>query len=315
MRSTETGGSGSAVPFAWPVAASGYRWSSEHELCELYRQSDFGGPVEGPWLIDPTPSGAQFEARIERPLSHQPLRRRRDLHVEFANLPLGDDEQALSALAAFASRYGMLGVRTALVTQREAAAKRDGLDCHLYSAEHLRSWQEAIAELRGLTELIKAAKEGDAEQLRRIIRWTGEPLAVQLTYTWPQRQRSSTVTIAAKEPPIAAAQLARWARLRNAERYVAPLEHYLYARVNERLAERVDPKLIPEQGVVLVPDSLLGALYWMLAEQLTGAWPMKSCRYCGRLFVPRSRCDQATCSDACRKALSRAKKRSHGGQP
>lgn len=304
----------SPVRFAWPVATSGYRWSSEHELLDIFRDKDPGDP-RGPWLIDPTPSGAPYEAIIERPFSHEPLRRRRDLHVEFANLPLGENEQALSALAEFASRYGMLGVRSALVVQTQAAAERDGLDRSLYSAEHLETWRWAIRDVRGLLQLIDLAKRRDVEQLRRIIRWSSEPLAVQISYAWPGRSRAARLTVAQQEPPIAAAQLARWAGLRNTERYVAPLEHYLYEQVNERLAARVDPKLIPEQGVVLVPDSLLGAFYWMLAEQLTGAWQMNSCRYCGRLFVPRSRSDQGTCSDACRKALSRAKKRKDGEQP
>ena len=60
-------------------------------------------------------------------------------------------------------------------------------------------------------------------------------------------------------------------------------------------------------GIELRPESLYGAMLVLLSEQVTGSWQVNVCKACGRLFVPRHRRDQETCSDACRKRFSRQK--------
>ena len=61
---------------------------------------------------------------------------------------------------------------------------------------------------------------------------------MQLVYRWPGAEAETYVTIAQEEPAIAARKLAEWsASTSDVARYVAPVEHYLYTKINEHLRE------------------------------------------------------------------------------
>jgi hypothetical protein len=125
----------------------------------------------------------------------------------------------------------------------------------------------------------------------------------------PGAREDSFVTIAQAEPAIASSRLAEWsAESSDVGRYVAPVEHYLYTVINKHLREHTALFMSKTEGGRVRVDSLLGAFYVMLAEQLSGTWQMNLCESCGKLFVPRCRIDQKTCSAACRQRMSRRRK-------
>ena len=302
MSGSKGSGGESVVRFVWPVLDEGYRWSREDwQICLAGRDVplEIRDAPRGPWLVDPLTSGSA-------PGRHtQPLRQRHDLHAEFARLPIGDDDESLAAMAAFASRHGLLGHQIQSVSRIDLESS----DKAVHWAEHLSTWTHSIRLIGGLLELIEACKRSDTELLHSFVRWHPSGRGVRLNYTWPGDSRPAQTWIA-RDPPVASAgelrKLAEWSgSTRDRERYLEPVEYYLYREVNKLLGEHVAPKLPLGGGIALVPDSLLGVMVVMLAEQLSGVWQMNLCPACGRLFVPRSRRDQKTCSTACRKRLSR----------
>jgi len=297
----------SVVRFVWQVLDVGYGWSRDDwQLCLAGEDVPLAirDAPRGPWLVDPLTSGTA-------PGRHtQPLRQRHDLHVEFARLPIGDDDESLTAMAAFASRHGLLGHQT----QSVRPVDLESSDRTVHWAEHLSTWKHSIRLIGGLLELIEACKRSDTELLRSYVRWHPSARGVRLNYTWPGDSRPAETWIVRDTPVASAGELARldeWSRsTSDRARYLKPVEYYLYREVNKLLGEHVAPRLPLGGGIALVPDSLLGVMVVMLAEQLSGVWQMNLCPACGRLFVPRSRRDQKTCSAACRKRLSR-----EGGGP
>jgi hypothetical protein len=237
---------------------------------------------------------------------HEPLRWQRNLHVEFADLPLAGNGESLEILAAFASRWGTLGLTEGAsdVVQRQAADLPP--EGPVYRAEHLIAWGRAISRVRGLLELVQACKREEVELLRKYVRWHSRPLGVQLIYTWPGTREAATYLLAQEEPPIAAERLHTWsASPCDVDRYVAPVEYWLYRELNSSLRDHTALFVSKEGGGRVRVESLLGGFYVMLAEQLAGLWEMNRCVSCGRLFLPSSRSDQKTCSSLCRKRLSR----------
>jgi hypothetical protein len=302
-------GDAAGVRFIWPVVDVGYQWSSDHELSRMSEGSAaIKSAPRGPWLLDPLSAGDQ-PGRYTRP-----LKRRHDLNVEFARLPMGHDEAELEVLASFASTHGLLGLEAMLV--RNVAPGRS--DSILYAAEHVSTWRQAIREMHLLVELITAYKGDDIEQLRGYVRWFGRGRGVRLDYTWPGDEQTSQLVILKDVPTtseVQRRQLDAWSTsTHDTDRYAEPVKHYLYREVNRLLRKHLSPRLPENGGLVLVPDSLFGAMVVMLAEQLSGDWQMNLCPSCGRLFVPRCRRDQKTCSAACRKRLSRRGRRGHDAQ-
>ncbi len=292
----------SCMRLRWLVADDGYHWSTEYKLCRPGREEQPSWTrvaPQGPWLVPPVPVGAHFAARV-----YEPLRWNRNLHVEFAGLPLGNDRESLGVLAAFASRYGTLGWAQGAV--RSWLADDDGRDAGVYMAEHLFGWGQAISSVGGLLELVQICKRKDTNVARRYVHWQDGLRGVKLVYRWPGTHEDAHVTISQAAPAVAYDKLRDWsASTSDIGRYIAPLEHYLYGEINRRLSEHTSSHVSEALGRRVRVESLLGAFYMMLAEQLSGIWQMNSCESCGKPFVPRCRTDQKTCSAACRQRLSR----------
>jgi hypothetical protein len=197
----------------------------------------------------------------------------------------------------FANRFGLLGGgQLVYPIEPEADGQRS-----LYHAEHLSTWRQAISQLRGLGDLIGALKRSDTVMLRKCIRWAKDDGWVRFAYRWPGTPRESFREIARQTNADSLGhheqELARWrTATSDSVRVLEPTEMYIYEKVNQHLRAHVAPQLLPHVGLAYMPDSLLGALYLMAAEQLAGSWPTNVCAECGSWFVPRSRRDQKTCS-------------------
>jgi len=303
-------GSG-AASFAWFVPRDGYAWRRDFESVPLKATATRLASV-GPWLTEPAPVGTAVEGRWYNPCKWEP-----DLHATFGNLPIGDDDAALDKLAAFASKYGRLGVDTVTVAPVGRERTRP-----VYLAEHLATWLSALSDVGGLLTLAAAyrgATTGRTENLaslREWIRWDNDARRVRLVFTWPGAPSAASHVIAREAPRERAREaLDAWRRDRSEHgRYIAPLQRFLNERVNARLRQHVAPRVTvgaetPAGGgsVVLMPDSLLGAMYLLLAEDAGGVRAPKVCRACGKFFPP-VRSDQETCGSACRQRLYRTRK-------
>jgi len=304
--------------FDWSVATGGYRWSEDFlpaitAADQTRRPRGMRGAVEGPWLVPQRPWDPDHPGRV-----YQPLRRnRRDLHLEFAQLPFGDDDATLDAMARFASRYGQLGAEQVQLV--ECSAQRHG-GGSLYFGENLLTWRRAIADVKMLAELSHACRGYDVDSLRKVVKirqtkdghWRAalhwDPAG--LTIADERATDSARLTIADERStdPAEAVALRSWvAATSDAERFVAPVRYFLVRELNARLGTHVAPQVAAEE-IVFLPDSLLGALYLLAAEQFVGLSPTKTCPACGRWFIPRSRSSQKTCSDACRLRYSRMRR-------
>ena len=248
MRST----SESLVRFRWRRPDAPYRWRRDYEPMwpEATRiPKPFHDDPNGPWLI------GSDQGRL-----YEPLRRRRDLHIEFSRLPLGGNDESLAELAAFATRYGRLGVEGLPVKAISLTQ-----DDEIHWAEHHATWRRAISRIGGLVELVDAYQSTDMERLSRYVRWRSGSDSIGLHFAWPGSERATWTEILRDVPtasPGELAQLERWQQLAqryDSDRFVAPLEYYLYREVNKLLGERVAPFLPHGGGVQLKPDSLLGA--------------------------------------------------------
>ena len=305
---------GLAAGFRWKVPDAGYVWRRDFEIQFAFINRNVERPERlpayikdapsGPWLADPGPPFlSDYPGH-----SYEPLATQRNLHRLFAALPTGDHEQALAKTQAFASRYGRLGVDEVVVmTDHEYSVPELGGEslATFHMAEHLRTWVREINRMRGVVDLLDAYLEADRAVLRKLIHWQTDPPAVVCTYRWPGQQKVQR-TVRTKES--APDDFARWLTLdRGNEKLREPLHYFISGAVNLGLREHVYPKTVGGRGVELWPDSLLGAMWVTLADELTGLWRRKVCAFCGESFLPARRRDKKTCSDACRKRLSRSR--------
>ena len=104
-----------------------------------------------------------------------------------------------------------------------------------------------------------------------------------------------------------------WLRFFHAGDCVRPAQYYLQKIVNERLKTHVSPQLLwnlkgdrPDKlGLFFAPQSLLGLMWFQLAEAINGNRTYRQCSTCKTWMVisPESvgkRSSRLTCSDACR---------------
>ena len=179
---TETAGARvPATDFRWFVPKAGYSWSREYEVTPLRvagESRQARDEPRGPWLVEPTPIGTSPAG-----VWYEPLVRRRDLHVKFANLSIGEDEAALRGMARFANEYGWLGAQTSWVASADAQAAGRPAPVHL--AEHAGTWLEAISTVKGLLQVAAAYRAENLEELKRWVHWKHNPLAVQMSFLWP----------------------------------------------------------------------------------------------------------------------------------
>lgn len=303
MTDAERATSDSPLRFAWPVTAAGYAWRRDYRL---WTEKMSGVPAavrkapNGPWLVDPGSGGQAYDVSY-----HHPLRERHDLHVEFAQLPVGDGEEELGALSAFASQNGLLGIEEQMVV----TTPEDNPDKGLYAAEHLASWQRAIREMSLLVELAVAVEDDDAARLRRLVDWYGGGRGVRIEYAFPGDEEPRQMPVLKDMPALSQEErelLESWRKASGDEGHLrAPAAYFLNRELNRLLREQLAVQLPLGGGMELRPESLYGAMLVLLAEQVSGSWQVNVCKACGRLFVPRHRRDQETCSDACRKRFSR----------
>ncbi len=248
-----------AIQFSWMRPEAPCEWRRDYELKwpdAVHLSTSFRDDPAGPWLLC-SARGSLYE----------PLRHHRDLHREFARLPLGEDDASLDALADFASRYGRLGVPSLPI-------KPASTDSRARAGEHHADWRRTIRRIGGLVELLDVYRSADIERAQRLVSWSEDERAIDLVYLWPGDTESTQVSVLREILTTDTVDLAQFKSWRSSsldhERYLEPIEYFLCREVSESLGEHLSPQLRPKSGFELRCDSLLGALYVMLAKRIAG---------------------------------------------
>ena len=210
-------------------------------------------------------------------------------------------ETTASGVELFAGRFGLLGLKE--------------------YPEPLRTWFSEIDALRKLIALWKALQEDDFDSLHRIL-YSGDPPLGTLPGD-PSRLDAVDPTVALK---VALTTL-RGVPIQHASRWRPGSQdekEILRGQVLLHMSGVIDTHLSPliRTGVFLasdkpsldlsvVPKNLLGAIWLQFAMAITGNKRFADCEVCRKPFEVKKG-TRKTCSDKCRKALSRAKQTEKG---
>jgi hypothetical protein len=214
-----------------------------------------------------------------------------DAFLNFADL--GSDRERI---AAFANERGLLGVDTA----RLGFVRKLHLS-ETVPAEPLETWVAAIAEMRRAVVLRGAVLDGDPSPAAIIKRIAGDGDLVHVELPDGDAFR---VTAGAELSTFKAPDPVLLARIALQRKVNEALDRYVRVRVLIDLGASV-------QAPHVAPGTLLGALWWQLAESLADREVrFTRCAYkgCGRFMAcgpNRRRKHALTCSPACRRKKHR----------
>jgi hypothetical protein len=272
--------------FSWYVPDAGYRWT------DAPPGQAFVPGSEPPFLI-----------ANAGPLHHtNPLGRdrQRGLHREFAGLSrhLEDLPGFKAAVRAFASEHGKLGLPGAAWFEETT----------MMVGEPLAQWQAEVRRFARLVAMWDAAAGGDEAACRRLVKFDQHASARLLTLTFPggSGSRRHVETLDLADGAFDEQQLVGLWKRRAGPDYPAMLRYACHVLVNQRLKDHVRLEALPFlKQFYITPDSLLAALYLLLAREMLGDhWSADQqgiCKGCGALFTGDNRSDRQFCSYQCRK--------------
>ena len=266
----------------------GYLWTDDvRPIGDLNQQAALD--ATGPWLV---PSSSRVS--IYYPMII------RSLHRTFASL---DDSQ--EAIAAFASRYGMLGVPVTLAHTQ-------------LSGESLGRWRQSILSMGVTIAIYDLAVKRDVKSLRQVIKWPHKDRVeahiaatrVGATYTFQDAKKSDragyTLLASRPRPNKNRGLLGEWETFDR----VRPALFYVRSTLNDALAEHSAARVFGQNEILPSPKTLLGAMWCMFALEVAGKTTLSLCVVCDKWFEPntRTRSRQRCCSNACRQKLHRQRR-------
>jgi hypothetical protein len=212
---------------------------------------------------------------------YAPLRKNPVLHRTFCEI--NDD----SGTEKFASKYGLLGF-----TRSYEVRKRDGSQATTMLIESMDRWAYELEDLKRLVNLWDLIKHKDLSQLRSLL----------------YREPGGIYIKLGKQKDLVDDNKSALARKWNNESG-QPLEvslQYLTASINKKVMGNIYPTVLPEykRKVYLLPRNLLAAMWLMFLWEVSGEVRPRRCPCCEEWFDPK-RSTRITCSDRCRKRLSR----------
>lgn len=212
---------------------------------------------------------------------YAPQRNNPVLHRTFCSITSDKD------ITAFAARYGLLGFYTERIIR-----KRNGRATECILAESLHRWRSELAEMQRLVHLWDLVKK---RRLSRIAALTS-------------LEKDGLYIVAGRKKEMAAgrgsALYKKWLARGEQPREAAVM--YLTNCINERISGGVSPQIVPayRKHLYLRPQNLLTSMWLMFFWELTGEVRPYQCPGCREWFDPK-RSSRKTCSDRCRKRLSR----------
>ncbi|QNI35455.1 hypothetical protein [Edaphobacter albus] len=235
-------------------------------------------------------------------------------------LTFADTEPTRDGILRFATEYGHQLIDFDSV---ESRVKNGQQGVWGYGSK-LRTWQQAIADVREAVNLWQNVRARDVEKLKEVIKWQ------------ENKDRSKYVIYEGKNRWSVVAHSAslmsgvEYSGFREGE-ILLPARYALQRLINDRLETlNIAPHLTMVrngqtelgQRVLFQPSNLLAAMWLRFAEVVAGDWDMRKCATtgCGRYFpitpgAPGARrADSITCSDRCRQRLKQESDQRRAGK-
>ncbi|MGA2159155.1 MAG: hypothetical protein ABSG90_08040 [Dehalococcoidia bacterium] len=234
--------------------------------------------------LDKMDEASPFIVCKERGKRHYaPLRKNPALHRVFCSIT--DD----SGMLKFASNYGLLGF-----TRFHEVHRRDGSLRERMLVESARRWRFELSEMKRLMYLWDILKNRRYSLLAALM--TSEEDGI---YIILNKRRD---LVAAADSDLGR----RWVLYGEQPREAALM--YLTNCINDKMRGSIYPRALPayDKRVYLFPDNLLTAMWLMFLWEVIGEVRPYLCPGCKSWF-DRRRSTRKTCSDRCRKRVSREK--------
>jgi hypothetical protein len=250
---------------------------------------------------------------MERPRHwrYNPLRKCPTMYKEFASLEPTED-----AYARFASEYGDLGIGVFIDASTSAA-----VEATFSGAVHdpFCRWRSAHAHIRAVTDVLNAIQAEDTTILKQWFTVTKDGAKYHRAdpVTW---ESFGWVTIAGELRDY----VWKWAAKADsdAEALLRVARAWAQEQINEAIGGNKQPGTNCSARVVfdherehmtirIVPETLIGAMWFQCARVLTLDPAFRECKHCGKWFElsPDTRRKQAIyCSDRCKVAAYRERK-------
>ncbi len=310
-----------------PVPDGGFRWSETAEVGADWLKGGLTKPPpsiqhKGPYLVPQTDT-----VHPRYPLGHAML------HRAFASL------EGERAILEFANEWGFLGHYVFSWEQTGESQGERIQFARSWPVESLAVWRSEIKKMRPLLEMWDTVRPRPGSKIpvslaaSRYVAW-GRGQSLQIRYPSAKDSPEESLRRAKAGGYVAGHTLIHPALPESAAllqhmapgEQIEPVSYYVYRAVNERLAgehyaanptgrdPHVYPAVLPyrNRDVMMVADCLISALYCLFAIELTGKQPTeptdRKCPMCGNQFKIKSRA-AITCSEACRQAQARQKKK------
>jgi hypothetical protein len=272
--------------FSWLVPERGYELE-ERVLAapgNVYQDANEIEQEKELVITDYRAQGSNF--KVFRPLHDYPA-----LFRTFAATPTTQE-----GVLSFANRYGMLGIPRIL-------AGPAGLMSLGSNFESLRDWVKHIQEIKQAVNVWDMVSIADIKKLQTHVQWSEDNLVFFV-------DDQTRVLIAS--PRFHPELLERIPK----GNVFLPSVVFLNRFVNERLREKVDPRLLLDvtndnsRTLRFVPATLLSSLWLQLAEAISAKKKHRQCAFCQQWFEVEARgvrSDKQFCSGACRTRAYRAR--------
>lgn len=246
------------------VRATGYEWNADLRLPARSSTQNAGNQLSS-WLVGGF-VGVEFDCKLFQPL-YEP-----DLHRQFGRLkPTG------KAIKQFADRCGLLEDGEFLVYPEI------GRPQNTQFGESLQFWEHEIEMMDALLNLWEYIQYGKKVDDLEIV-WHYQPMRISLVWHFPNERY--TLYSIAHEGIFSEKRLIELMH----KEAISPARYYLHEKLEDRLRGHLNPifNYYGAEHILMVPDSLLSALYLSFAleidEQLE---PKVLCKCgCGRDFPP-----------------------------
>ena len=266
--------------FLWSVSEQGYRWE------------DVPGRENGDRYLEL--ADLEGSRRIYEPLKDQPT-----LFLKFAEVVPTE-----VGILKFANKYGNL---SRIKTGRKWEVGMDGIE-HTFAGHTLKDWENEIQTMKDAVEVWDLARDGDREQLAKLIRWDGDVVGYHKEI--PPTSRSELIAAPQFHPELR--------EMWEPGETIGPAYGYLQHVLQKQLVKAVSLNPLWENSslrMTFKPENLAYAIWVQFSEAVTatGDREYRRCEHCdGPFMVPKKRAypPRRYCTNSCRVMAYRKKKES-----
>jgi hypothetical protein len=234
-------------------------------------------------IVRKTPSKIEF---------YQPLEAKK-LFLKFQEL-----KRDPKMILVFADQWGLLGAN---ISHDFVASRKGG---KVIQGEDLSDWYSEIRDMQHACYLLEKLKVKEAKDLgsfvhrrKDIIHWE-DKFGIR-AFLRKQESKDTWETLN-KCPDPASDEAVAWLVLQDI--------------VNKRLENRMSSKIFREQDgnyvLRIVPEGLIGCLWHQFACIMTSSYGVRSCKKCGKLFVPKHEDTEFCNTPKCKSKQQRVQKES-----